>query len=611
MCGIAGAFSFAADSGPVDRQVIARLNEWQRRRGPDGVGLWASSDERVILGHRRLAIIETSAAGGQPMMDATGRWLITFNGEIYNYRELRSQLERQGRTFVTNSDTEVLINVVAEWGEDGLKKLRGMFAFALWDSLEQELWLVRDTYGIKPLYVAESKATIWFASQARALASCAPVNVTRSAPGLAGFYLWGYVPEPFTWWEGIRMFPPGHVQRLRAGQPARAPKPFMTVEALYLNSEPRELTAAELRESLLESVRYHFVADVPVGVLLSAGVDSNVIAALASSLGERLTAVTLAFKEYIGKAQDETGLARAMARQFGIPHVTATITREEFESLVDDFFDHMDQPTIDGLNMYLVSRAIAAQGFKVALCGLGGDELFAGYPSFRQITQILSLGWLFAPLRAVAQYVPVHFSTINRILRLSPKWGGVLSHSSNLAQLYILRRALHLEEELEVLLDKYWLDHGLHTILTSGMVVTLAQQLEKTALGRHAQIAVLESCAYMRSQLLRDADWASMSHSLEVRVPFVDAHLLRQLAPWIASAKPPTKHDLAGSMGQDMMNMLIDRGKTGFTTPVRDWAMVRSGNLARGLRGWSSEVHRRFRLISRDETAKFLTKQAA
>jgi asparagine synthase (glutamine-hydrolysing) len=610
MCGIAGAFSFAADGGPIDRRVIARLNDWQRNRGPDGVGLWASSDERVILGHRRLAIIETGAAGAQPMTDATGRWVITFNGEIYNYRELRSELERQGRNFVTNSDTEVLINLVAEWGEAGLKKLRGMFAFALWDSLEQELWLVRDTYGIKPLYVAETEGKIWFASQARALATCAPIRLARSAPGLAGFYLWGYVPEPFTWWEGISLLPAGHVLRLRAGEPVHAAKPFVTVEGLYENCEPRQLTADELRESLLESVRYHLVADVPVGILLSAGVDSNVIAALASSLGQRLTAVTLAFKEYLETALDETGLATAMARQLGIPHVTATITREEFESLVDDFFGRMDQPTIDGLNMYLVSRAIAAQGFKVALCGLGGDELFAGYPSFRQISQILNLGWLFAPIRTVAQYAPVNFSTINRILRLSPKWGGVVSHSSNLAQLYILRRALHLEEELDILLDKYWLEHGLHTLLSSGMVVTLAQQLEKTALSPHAQIAALESCAYMRSQLLRDADWASMSHSLEVRVPFVDAHLLQRLAPWIASAKPPTKRDLAGSAGPNM-NMVANRAKTGFTTPVRYWAMSKSGNLARGLRGWSSEVHRRFRSIGLDETAKLLTKQAA
>jgi len=610
MCGIAGGFSFTADGGAVDRAVVARLNEWQRRRGPDGVGLWASPDDRVVLGHRRLAIIETGAAGAQPMTDATGRWVITFNGEIYNYRELRSELERAGRTFVTNSDTEVLINVVAEWGEAGLKKLRGMFAFALWDSHEGELWLVRDPYGIKPLYVAETGGTIWFASQARALATCAPVNTARSAPGLAGFYLWGYVPEPYTWWEGIRPLPAGHVQRVRAGERPVAPKPFMTVEALYKSFAPRELGADELQEILLETVRYHLVADVPVGMLLSAGTDSNAIAVLAGKLGQRLIAVTLAFEEYAGTPQDETGLAAKMARQLGIPHVVSTITRDEFESVVDDFFDNMDQPSTDGLNMYLVSRAIAGQGFKVALCGLGGDELFGGYPSFRQIPKVLNAGWLFSPLRAVVRYIPGNFSLINAMLRISPKWSGALSHSGSLAQLYFLRRALHLEEELEMLLDKYWIDHGLATLIKSGNAVSIAQNLEKAGLNRHAQIAALESSTYMRSQLLRDADWASMAHGLEMRVPFVDTHLLQRLGPWIVAAKPPTKLDLARSAGKEM-DVLVNRPKTGFTTPVRGWAMARSGNLAHGFRGWASEVHRRFRAFDLEEPLKVQSKRAA
>jgi asparagine synthase (glutamine-hydrolysing) len=610
MCGIAGGFSLAAGGGPVDRAVVARLNEWQRRRGPDGDGLWVSADERIVLGHRRLAIIDTGAGGAQPMTDVTGRWVITFNGEIYNYRELRLELEREGRTLVTNSDTEVLINVVAAWGEAGLKKLRGMFAFALWDSLERELWLVRDPYGIKPLYVAETSGTLWFASQARALATCAPVNIARSAPGLAGFYVWGYVPEPFSWWEGIRPLPPGHVQRIRAGEPLRGPRPFVTVEALYQGLEPRELGRDQLQEILLETVRYHLVADVPVGVLLSAGIDSNVIAALAARLGQRLTAVTLAFKEFAGTPQDETSLATRMAKQFGIPHVVSTISRDEFESLVDDFFDCMDQPTTDGLNTYLVSRAIVAQGFKVALSGLGGDELFGGYSSFRQIQQALNAGWALTPLRAIARYVPLRFSLINRALRVSPKWGKLLSHSGSLAQLYVLGRALHLEEELELLLDKYWLDHGLATLLKSSNVAAMTQDLEKANVSRHAQIAVLESCTYMRGQLLRDADWASMAHSLEMRVPFVDSHLLERLGPWIKSAHPPSKRDLAHSVGPGM-DVVANRPKTGFVTPVRDWAMARSGNSARGLRGWASEVHRRLRSLDRDNPVNVQSKRAA
>jgi asparagine synthase (glutamine-hydrolysing) len=610
MCGIAGGFSFAAGVGPVDRAVVARLNEWQRRRGPDGDGLWASADERIVLGHRRLAIIDTGAGGAQPMTDVTGRWVITFNGEIYNYRELRLELEREGRTLITNSDTEVLINVVAAWGEAGLKKLRGMFAFALWDSLERELWLVRDPYGIKPLYVAETNGALWFASQARALATCAPVNAARSAPGLAGFYVWGYVPEPFSWWEGIHPVPAGHVQRIRAGEPLIGPKPFMTVEALYKSLEPRELDRGQLQEILLETVRYHLVADVPVGMLLSAGVDSNVIAALAARLGQRLTAVTLAFKEFADTGYDETILATRMAKQFGIPHIVSTISRDEFEALVDDFFDCMDQPTTDGLNTYLVSRAIVAQGFKVALSGLGGDELFGGYSTFRQIQQALDAGWALGPLRTIGRYVPLRFSLINKALRVSPKWGKLLSNSGSLAQLYVLRRTLHLEEELELLLDKYWLQHGLAALLKSSNLTAMTQDLETANVSRHAQIAVLESCIYMRGQLLRDADWASMAHSLEMRVPFVDSHLLGQLAPWIKSANPPNKRDLAHAGGPEM-DAVANRPKTGFVTPVREWAMARSGNSARGLRGWASEVHRRLRLLDRGDPLKLQSQRAA
>ena len=217
MCGIAGAFAFSAGAQPVNTAVISRLNEWQRRRGPDGAGLWSSDDCRIVLGHRRLAIIDTSTAGAQPMRDASGRWVITFNGEIYNYRALRVELERLGCVFATNSDTEVLINAIAQWGEAGLRKLRGMYAFALWDTLQQELWLARDPYGIKPLYFSENEGTIWFASQARALATCAPVDIKRDAAALTGFYLWGHVPEPFSWWAGIQMLPAGHVQRIRVG----------------------------------------------------------------------------------------------------------------------------------------------------------------------------------------------------------------------------------------------------------------------------------------------------------------------------------------------------------------------------------------------------------
>ena len=235
MCGIAGAFAFGLSAKQIDQTVVERLNDQQRRRGPDGTGLWSSADGRIVLGHRRLAIIDTGPTGAQPMCDATGRWVISFNGEIYNYRALREELERLGCVFETNSDTEVLINVIASWGEAGLRKLRGMYAVALWDCVERELWLIRDPYGIKPLYLAETAGTLWFASQARALARCAPINTRREAAALTGFYLWGHVPEPFTWWAGIRMLPAGHVLRVRAGGECHT-KPFAKIEDAYVRS---------------------------------------------------------------------------------------------------------------------------------------------------------------------------------------------------------------------------------------------------------------------------------------------------------------------------------------------------------------------------------------
>ena len=275
MCGIAGAFAIHPDIKPINRDTIVRLNDAQRRRGPDGTGVWSSENNRVVLGHRRLAIVDTGSSGAQPMSDATGRWVISFNGEIYNYRALRSELERLGCVFNTNSDTEVLINAVAQWGEAGLGKLRGMYAFALWDTLNQELWLVRDPFGIKPLYVAESHGTIWFASQARALANCAPIDTERDAAALTGFYLWGHVPEPFTWWAGIRMLPAGHVQRIRAGRAVEPPKQFHRIENAYTQKPAKPLAAGELHQLVRDSIQHHLVADVPVGIFLSAGIDST------------------------------------------------------------------------------------------------------------------------------------------------------------------------------------------------------------------------------------------------------------------------------------------------------------------------------------------------
>jgi asparagine synthase (glutamine-hydrolysing) len=608
MCGIAGGFAFSPVAERIDQAVVARLNDLQRRRGPDDVGLWAD-DNHIVLGHRRLAIIDTGASGAQPMVDATGRWVITFNGEIYNYRALRTELEKQGCVFRTNSDTEVLINVISTWGEAGFKKLRGMYALALWDALEQELWLARDPYGIKPLYLSESRGVIWFASQARALATCAPVDTRRDAAALVGFYLWGHVPEPFSWWAGIHMFPPGHVQRIRAGSTLSVPKAFTCVQDVFTSRPPQPLSPDELREAMVDCVRHHLVADVPVGVFLSSGIDSNVIAALAAELDTKLKTVTLAFDEYAGSPNDEAPLAETAAKILRSDHVTVRIGRAEFEELLDDFLKSMDQPTIDGLNTYLVSRAASTQGLKVALSGLGGDELFGGYPSFRQIPKLLAWGRRDSISKTVGRAVEVSLRTLS-LPGLSPKTAGLLSHAGDIGSAYLLRRALHLEGELDALLDESWLKEGLERLSTIEAINRSVDALRTAGVSVHAQVAALESCWYMRNQLLRDTDWSSMAHGLEVRVPFVDATLLDRLGPAIASDAPPNKRDLA-ACAQQLPSAMFGRPKTGFTTPVRAWIGASTGSSARGLRGWAGDVHRRFRDSSPSATPRTVASIAA
>jgi len=423
----------------------------------------------------------------------------------------------------------------------------------------------------------------------------------RDAAALAGFYLWGHVPEPFSWWTGIRMFPAGHVQRVGVGR-ASAPRPFATIQDSYAGSYvggSRQLEPGELRGMLLDSISHHLVADVPVGIFLSAGIDSNVIAALAAKLGTRLRTVTLAFKEYAGTPADEAPLAEATARTLKTEHVTVRIDRDEFDAVVDDFFDCMDQPTIDGLNTYLVSRAAAQQGLKVALSGLGGDELFGGYPSFRQIPRLLR--W--------AGGLPSHSAlsrSVQRALRLvapsivPPKLAGLLAYSGDIAGAYLLRRALYLEDELEGLLDETRLRDGLEKLATVGAIAESIAGLQRADATMHAKISALECGWYMRNQLLRDADWAGMAHGLEVRVPYVDLALFERLAPVIGSSAPPSKQDLA-ACAEPALRISSERAKTGFTTPVRAWLARRPGRRPRGLRGWAAEVHRRFRSLPRPE----------
>src|SRR6266436_6299430 len=306
MCGVAAIFSYR-DGPPVAESELLSIRDRMTSRGPDGAGIWISPDRFVGLAHRRLAIIDLSATGAQPMFDETGRFGISFNGEIYNYRELREQLEKKGFCFRSTSDTEVLLQLYADRGVDMLDWLRGMYAFAIWDERKKSLFLARDPYGIKPLYYADDGKTFRVASQVKALLAGEGIDTTPNPAGHAGFFLWGHVPDPHTLYRGVHAVPAGSFIWVERGK-ERSESSFCSVPRIFAGaaqSNRRGLYKQAVREALQDTVRRHLIADVPVGVFLSSGVDSTTVAALAAEEGGSLQTVTLGFDEYKGTPNDE------------------------------------------------------------------------------------------------------------------------------------------------------------------------------------------------------------------------------------------------------------------------------------------------------------------
>jgi asparagine synthase (glutamine-hydrolysing) len=602
MCGIAAIFNYRTGA-PIDRAELTTIRDAMTPRGPDGFGEWFSADGRVGLGHRRLAIIDPTPAGAQPMKNRDGSLVITFNGEIYNYLELRSELERKGCHFQSGSDTEVLLHLYAVEGEAMVTKLRGMYAFAIWDERKQGLFLARDPFGIKPLYYSDDGKCLRIASQVKALLAGGHIDTAPEPAGHVGFFLWGHVPSPYTLYRGVRGLPAGSILWIdQAG--TKRERTFCSIPQILATAEhaPRSTLHAppseRLRSALQDTVRAHLIADVPVGVFLSSGLDSTSLAALAAEQGTTLRTVTLGFEEFRGSPNDEVPLAEQVACQLGAQHQTIWVTSACFQKERERLFASMDQPSTDGVNTFFVSLAARRAGLKVALSGLGGDELLGGYPSFHQIPQLVR--WL-----GLSRHCP----TLDRGFRLitapllkrmtSPKYAGLLEYGGTYSGAYLLRRSLFMPWELPDLLDAELVRQGWQELQPMLRLEETVDGLKRP----RSRVTSLETCWYMRNQLLRDSDWAGMAHSLEIRVPLVDIKLLQGLAPLLVSKTPPTKRDMAESAFRTpnpAFRTLLARPKTGFSIPVRDWLLpgsqpsTHSAPGDRGLRGWAKEVYSRF-----------------
>lgn len=496
-----------------------------------------------------------------------------------------------GHVFTSHSDTEVLLALWQRYGPQALPRLRGMFAFALWDGQARRLVLARDALGIKPLYWAHSDGVVRFASQVRALAQAA-VDTRPEPAGHAGFLLWGSVPEPWTIYRGIQAVPAGHWITVDA-QGISEPRSFASLAEL-LGGAPAAGGSAQdalgtVARSLEQSVAAHLESDVPVGVFLSAGLDSTMIAALAARHSGALVTTTLGFDRLRGTAADETPLAESVAHHLGTRHGTHWIGRDDFLGERERLLAAMDQPSIDGINTWFVARAAARQGLKVALSGLGGDELFASYPSFRDVPRIVArfgaasrvpglgraLRWVSAPL-------------MRRMAR--PKYAGLIEYGGDEGGAYLLRRGLYMPWELPGLMDPDMAREGWTRLQTRGQ---LARTVAFDAPSR-LHVSALEIGWYMRHRLLRDADWAGMAHSVEIRVPLVDATLVASVAPVLAAHPHLTKPDVARAAAGDLPRAVFDRPKTGFSVPVHEWMTGSSVRGGAGMRHWAREVQRHF-----------------
>jgi asparagine synthase (glutamine-hydrolysing) len=537
VCGILGSVSGA----PAGRsEWVATALPGLCHRGPDASGARAfpvGSVGACELGHTRLRILDLSPAGDQPLSNEDGTVWTVFNGELYNFQELRAGLRRRGHDFRSSTDTEVIVHLYEEEGPGLVSTLSGMYAFAVWDTRTEELVLCRDRLGIKPLYYRVDGDTLRFASEARVLGGDGDLDVES----VEAFLRLGWIPGPHTIFRDVRELPPGHVLRWHRGRVA--------VERHWSSRPPAPDPAAddELRAVAAAAVRRQLVADVPVGIFLSAGVDSAVVARLAGEVGGSVRGYTVAFD--VG--EDESAEAAGLAARFGVEHTVVPVPSTEVPASLDRILADMDQPTVDGVNSWIISKAVREAGATVALSGLGGDELLRGYSTFRHVPRLAAAGLtgsrLPAPLRtgtvrAMGGVGRLRHSRARRALE------GVLAGGT--AAAYGAVRGLFGATELAAL----WpgAPSGARPLVHAD--------------GSAVDVGELELNNYLPYQLLRDTDAASMAHSLEVRVPLLDDDLVDV----VLRSPGLTKADLVRAVDPSLV-WLAERRKRTFTLPFATW----------------------------------------
>ncbi|HEY1763631.1 MAG TPA: asparagine synthase (glutamine-hydrolyzing), partial [Opitutaceae bacterium] len=520
MCGIAG-FVDQGTRSEAREDAVMRMCGAMLRRGPDDAGV--ASIGPATIGMRRLAIFDP-ANGHQPMVTPDGRYTLVFNGAIYNYRTLQADLEGLGFVFRTHCDTEVLLAALAHWGEKALARLRGMFAFALWDAFDQSLLAARDPFGIKPFYYRHDGGRFLFASEVSALLASGMVPAEVDPESVAEYLAWFAVPAPRTIYRGIRSLQPGELLHFRRGRLEVHPAwTFKDIPEDPVPCRTRDDLVRALRHRLTDSIRAHMVADVPVGAFLSGGLDSAAIVGLmARATGRAVKTFSIGFGE---AAYSEAAEAEATAKHLGTDHRTRIVTGSDVVRDLDTFLRTCDQPTGDGINTFYASQVARAGGVKVALSGLGGDELFGGYPSFRTVPRLVRRLPLWR--RVPSAFRALTAGALGRGGARPRKLSDLLRHARDSHEVAALQRRVFSEMRQRSLLSADVLAAIGQRSPFHPRLGSLREELGSP--GLFSLVSAWELRTYMADVLLRDSDVMSMSQSIELRVPFVDRPLIEWL----------------------------------------------------------------------------------
>lgn len=547
MCGIAGLL------GRTRSDFVHLVGPRLDHRGPDGAGQWSEGPATLL--HRRLAIVDPSPAGHQPMRSACGRYVITFNGEIYNHGALRRSLERAGDHLGSASDTEVLLALYARQGAACLAQLRGMYAFCIWDRSTQSAFLARDPLGIKPLHLWHGDdGAMAFASEVRPLLASGLVTRRIDPIALARYLQAGCLPRDRTLAAGVVPLEPGHYGVWRAGswQTTR----FWQPDFRARTPDAPDATASHVREALKRCVAAHLVSDVPVALSLSGGMDSGALLALS---GRPLPTLSIGFET---AAFDESNQAARIAATFGAPHLRQRIDRATAQASLPEYLAAMDQPSIDGFNVFCVARLARARGFKVLLSGLGGDELFGGYPSFRDVPQLQNTRRRVS--RGAAGLAAV---LARRHDEASQRMASLLAGGDDLATVHRLYRSVFTPPEVHRILA-FW---GMPRADAAPHGEAEDEVLPQRCPGDPDRIAWLETTEFLGNRLLRDADCFAMAAGVELRVPLADATLLDRLAPYPAEIRLAPGKALLKQAVPELPEWLTGAPKRGFDFPFQLW----------------------------------------